>query len=255
MYLMYVDESGDTGKTNSPTRYFILSAIVVHELKWRPFLDNLVLFRRRLNETKGLKIREEIHCTNFINNPGELKRIARNDRLDILKKCCDWLNTQSDIRIITICIDKTGKRTDIFEDAWKALLIRFENTISFRNFPDSKNSEQRGIVLSDNTDGEKLTKLMRRMRHYNPIPNRTDIYGKGGYRNMNLKFIIEDPIMKDSKNSLIHQMNDVVAYMARQIYEPNSYMRKKGGGNFYGRMGNVLLKIVAKDNPLGIKEL
>lgn len=48
MYLMYVDESGDTGILNSPTRYFILSGIIIRELKWRDTLDELVLFRKYL---------------------------------------------------------------------------------------------------------------------------------------------------------------------------------------------------------------
>jgi hypothetical protein len=71
MYLMYVDESGDIGlPPSSPTRYFILSAIVIHELRWRSTLKELVLFRQELKKSKGLKIREEIHCTHFINKPG-----------------------------------------------------------------------------------------------------------------------------------------------------------------------------------------
>ena len=82
---MYVDESGDVGKVNSPTRFFVLSAIVIHELRWRATLSNLLEFRRMLRDNKGLKIREEIHCTDFINKPGDLKRIKRNDRLDIIK--------------------------------------------------------------------------------------------------------------------------------------------------------------------------
>ena len=34
MYIMYVDESGDIGIEKTQTRYFILSALVIHELKW-----------------------------------------------------------------------------------------------------------------------------------------------------------------------------------------------------------------------------
>ena len=82
---MYVDESGDIGTQNSPTNYFILSALIFHELRWNSILDDLVAFRRHLRQTKGLKLREEIHATHFINRPGELKRLKRNDRIDILK--------------------------------------------------------------------------------------------------------------------------------------------------------------------------
>ena len=85
MYLTYVDESGDTGLNSSPTRYFVLSAIVIHELRWKQILMELVSFRHTLLQQKGLKLRDEMHCSDFINKPGELIRIRRNDRLDILK--------------------------------------------------------------------------------------------------------------------------------------------------------------------------
>lgn len=42
MYLLYVDESGDVGIKNSPTKYFVLSALIIHESKWRNTLDELV---------------------------------------------------------------------------------------------------------------------------------------------------------------------------------------------------------------------
>ena len=120
MYLMYVDESGDCGLVNSPTRYFILSAIVFHELRWKDLLDDLVRFRRILKKLRGLKMNDEIHATHFINNPGNLVTIKRNDRLDILKKCVDWVAQHPDISVISVCIDKQGKTNDdIFEMAWE----------------------------------------------------------------------------------------------------------------------------------------
>jgi len=48
MYLMYVDESGDTGVVNSPTSYFGLSGLVIHESQWRNFVSQLVGFRKTL---------------------------------------------------------------------------------------------------------------------------------------------------------------------------------------------------------------
>jgi len=55
MYLMYVDESGDVGLSSSPTQYFILSAIVIHELRWKPALQSLVDFRRYLRDPERIK--------------------------------------------------------------------------------------------------------------------------------------------------------------------------------------------------------
>lgn len=256
MYLLYVDESGDPGTSvNSPVRYFILSGFVVHELRWASILSELVNFRRHLSATKGLKLREEIHAVQFVNRPADLKRIKRNDRIDILKQCVDWLNGQQDLGIITVAVDKRNHTgDDIFELAWSALLTRFENTIRHRNFPGPSNPDDKGLILPDNTDGQKLQKLTRKLRRYNPVPNRGDLY-TGGSRNIPIQSLVEDPVIRDSNYSYFIQMADVVAYCARQLYEPNKYMKKKGGGNFYRRLNNVIVHQVAPRHPLGIVEV
>ncbi len=249
---MYVDESGDVGIENSPTKYYILSGLVFHELRWATIIDSLISFRRYLRIKTGLKLREEIHSAPFINRPGELKRIPRNIRFNILKQCLKWTASNSDIRIITIVTDKSKYiENNIFEITWKALIQRYENTISHRNFPGPKNSEDKGIVLSDNTDGDKLIRLFRKMKKYNPISNNSSF--DGGYRNLKLKYIIEDPIFRDSRNSYLHQMLDVIAYSARQLFEPNAYVRKKGGKNWYKSiLKPVVLSEATKQNEWGI---
>ncbi len=55
MYLMYVDESGDIGLHNSPTRYFVLSGLVVHELRWQDTLDQFIDFRHRMRRQFTLR--------------------------------------------------------------------------------------------------------------------------------------------------------------------------------------------------------
>ena len=54
------------------------------------------------------------------------------------------------------------------------------------------------------------------------------IRGQRHTNNDRINMIIEDPIFRDSRNSLLHQMNDVIAYCVRQNYEPNAFMKKKG---------------------------
>lgn len=250
MYFMYVDESGDTGISKSPTRYFILSAMVIHESNWSNLLADLVVFRRHLRTTKGLKLREEIHAVQFINSPGQLSRIKRNDRLDILKQCIDWLAKHNqDLSIFTVIVDKRANQNrDIFEIAWERLIQRFENTLSHKNFLPKPNLVEKGIILPDNTNGQKLRTLLRRMRHFNVVPN-TKTYYQSGSRSIPLQCIVEDPFMKDSADSLLHQMVDVVAYCARQVHEPNQYMKKKGGHLYYHRLLPVLNPHVSKNLP------
>ncbi len=255
MYLMYVDESGDPGLAGSPKNYFALSAIVIHEHSWKDFLVRLNDFRKKLKETTTLKIREEIRCSDMISKPGPLNRIPRHIRLDIIKKCIDWLNSQPDANVFSVVVNKNNSKTnDVFEKSWSTLITRFENTIRSGNFNGPRVAHNKGIVITDNTDGKKLTAIIRKMRHYNAISNNISMFGSG-YRNMPLQYVIEDPVYRDSKHSLIHQMCDVLAYCARAQYEPNAYMKKKEGYNFYKRLTNVSVKHVSHRNEWGIVEL
>lgn len=248
---MFVDESGDTGLVNSPTRYFALAGMVVHELRWRTYLDQLIAYRQRMRNQFGLKLREEIHATKLISRPGSLVRIKRNDRLTILRAFADELASMPDINIINVLVDKQGKPTnyDAFGSAWQALIQRFENTMSHRNFPGPANPDERGMIFPDNTDDKKLVALLRRMRQYNPVPNQPH-FG-GGYRNLTLSTIVEDPSFRDSEFSYFIQAADVAAYLLFQHMAPNAYMRRKGGRAYFGRLDPVLCKVAATHDPEG----
>jgi hypothetical protein len=89
MYLMYVDESGDPGMTNSPTRYFTLSGLVINEGHWQSAMESVADFRQRMRSSFGLKLREEIHSAKFVTSPGPLVRIPEHDRLAILRHFAD----------------------------------------------------------------------------------------------------------------------------------------------------------------------
>ncbi len=109
MYLIYVDESGDTGLINSPTNFFVLSAIVIHESAWMNVLDDLINFRRYLKIRYGIMMKEEIHASEFVNGKNKLRNpIAKHDRIDLLKKCLKWLNSRNDVSIITVRCDKSA---------------------------------------------------------------------------------------------------------------------------------------------------
>lgn len=229
MYIMYVDESGDTGMVRSPTRHFALSSLVVHERRWRELIDRLIAFRKTLRAVYGLPLRVEIHAAEFIRHP-PVPGMARYIRLAILRNFIDELAKIDFISITSIMVLKSGKPVnyDIFTTAWRLLFQRFENTMNYGNYPGQYQSDY-GIVITDNTDGMKLQKMVRKMAVYNPVPNMVSIYGMGsGYRNLPIVKIIEDPNMRDSKYSYIIQACDVVAYFLLQRFVPNNYIRSMG---------------------------
>ena len=258
MFLMYVDESGDSGLINSPTRYFILSGLVTHELRWQATLNQLVEFRRRMRVTYGLKLREEIHAIRMLNRrPGELARIPKYNRLAIVRNLLSEIAQLPDMNIVSVVVDKQGKSAgyDVFENAWRALIQRFDNTISYRNFPGPANADERGLIFSDQTDGTKLLHLLRRMRRYNPVPHMRGVTAGPGYRQLVLQKVIGDPIFQNSAQSYFVQAADVVAYALQQQFAPNSYMREKSGKNFYRILDPVLCKKASTTDPQGIVRL
>lgn len=255
MYLMYVDESGDCGMDGSPTRFFVLTGLIVHELRWQTYFEQLVQFRRRLRDQFGLRMREEFHAASFLTRPGELVRIKRNDRLAMIRAFADELASMPDITIINVVVDKLGKGDDYgtFEMAWRALIQRFENTMSHRNFNGPANPDERGILFPDNTDNKHLTQLLRQMRRYNPIPNQPQ-YG-AGYRNLLLNRLVEDPNFRDSEHSFFVQACDLAAFLLYQHLAPSAYIRKKSGHNYFRRLDPVLCKVASLADPMGIVRL
>ena len=250
---MYVDESGDCGMANSPTRHFILCGLVVHELRWEPCRRQLLAFRRRMNDAFGLKLREEIHASHMISRPGSLARIPKHNRLSILRHLADELAAMADLNVVSVVVDKQGKPPgyDVFENAWRALIQRFENTVGRRNFAGPANADDRGVLYPDHTDDKKLVRLLRRMRSYNPIPNA----GGVGRRNVRLRNMVEDPSFRDSADSQYVQACDLVAYLLQQQLAPNGYMRKRGWANYFARLDPILCRAASRTDPQGVVRL
>lgn len=255
MYLMYVDESGDVGlplpPRPSPTTHFALSGLVIHESLWRDFINRMLAFRKQLKATYGLPIRMEIHASHYIRNT-PIKGLSQPTRLAILRDFLDELASINYISITNVIIDKQTKAAgyDVFNAAWNALFQRFENTMLHGNFPGG-HSDSFGLVLTDNTDGGKLTRMVRRMAVFNPVPHRQSTFGPG-YRNLPIIRIIEDPHLKDSRTSHAIQACDTTAYFLHQKFHPNSFIRRSAAQNDFDRLLPVLNRVAATYHPQGI---
>lgn len=251
---MYIDESGDCGLNNSPKRYFVLTGLIVHETRWQQSLDEIIKFRRQLKQKFGIKLREELHAYELISKPKKLARIKKHERLAIIRDFANKLALITDLHLINIVVDKQGKPSnyDVFEEAWKTLIQRFENTLQRGNFSNPAHPHEHGIILPDHTDNKKLTQLLRKMRHYNPVPS---LKQGSSSRNLVLTRIAEDPNFRDSTHSYFVQATDLVAYLLQQMCEPNAYMKRKSGHNYFKRLDPVLCKVASRNDPLGVVRL
>ncbi len=256
MYLIYIDESGDYGIENSPSKFLALSGIVIHESSWLTYLDKLIDFRKSLRHDAhiGLKLREEIHSARLITRPGELSRISKHKRLFIIKKFAEEIASYKKMSIINVLIDKTGKDADydVMENAWKTLLQRAITTLKKRNYPDSINEFDGLQIFHDMTNNEKVKKLSRKLRRYNPVPNKRILGFSGGYRDMKMDLLIEDPNPRVSRHSYFIQMADLSAFLLYQYHCPNKYFKEKGGVNYLRILEPIMCKTASSTNELGI---
>ena len=254
MYLLYVDESGDTGAAPpSLSRYFALSGFVVHELRWHQTLDSIIDFRRDLRARYGLKLRDEIHAQHFIRAPGSAVYVAKSLRLRILREVLEFQARLPDISIVNVLVDKVGKPAgyDVFDHAWQALIQRFHNTLSHHNFPGPRNPDDRGFIITDRTDQKKLRSLTRRLRRYNPVPSQVN----AGYRQIPIDTLVEDPVHRDSLHSYFLQLSDVNAFFLVQREVPAGYVKKKGGRNYFDKLNPVLCTVASSTDPQGVVRL
>lgn len=250
MYLMYVDESGDTGLVRSPTTHFALSGLVIHESRWRDFVTQVAAFKKTLRAVYGLPIRTEIHAAEYIKSP-PVTGMGKHIRLAILRNFLDELAKMNFVSITNVVVNKTGKAPpyDVFTNAWQALFQRFENTMSYGNFPGGHRNDY-GLVLTDATEGRKLQRMVRRMNVYNPVPNMA--WAGPGARNLPILRVIEDPHPKDSRDSYFIQAADTCAYFVLQTVKPNSFIRRVGAQNYLRRLRPALNTRASYAHPLGI---
>jgi len=111
MFLMYVDESGDTGFPKSgafppsggPTTHFVRVGVVVHSWKW--WSTNEVI--KRFKESHGLAWDSEIRAHDIRANKGAFSGWNEQDRAVFLSDFLDTVEKELDVSIIAVSIDKT----------------------------------------------------------------------------------------------------------------------------------------------------
>lgn len=156
-------------------------------------------------------------------------------------------------RAINVVVDKKNKPEDfdVFSAAWKKLINRFETTVLFKNYPSPWNVDlpnEKGFLIVDETDEEKLRGLVRKMRTSNILPSSPF----GGTANYKLRSVVEDPMHKKSKLSGPIQLCDINANFLMQTLKPNSTIKKHKAQNWFYLLEPILLKVATKNDPHGI---
>ena len=246
----------------SPTRYFCITGLVIHELRWQDTMNELLSFRHWIKGKYKVYLDDELHAADMISKPStvapSLQRLTKHERLAIIRHFADKLAALKDINLINVVIDKTsGKVPDkgeVFRWAWYTLFQRFENTIRYQNFPGPRNADDRGIVFPDDTDGAKLRRHLDKMRLSNQLKVRHQS-GAFVYKDEPIKAIIENPVLRDSRESYFIQAADCSAFLLKQSIDGSAYMRKHGGNSYFKRLDPILCRWASNKDPQGVVRL
>lgn len=246
MYLMYVDESGDPGRSKHSSEHFILSGLIISENDWNTYLSNLKWFRGVLKTTYNLSPRVELHAAELIriNNIEEYKQIRKTQRIEIIKlflKVMPRLFPEG--RIINICFKKNEHPSleEFQTRAWTRLIQRYDTFLK-------KTVQSRGIIICDESDEPLIRGLLRQMRVYNPV---TSKYGTPTLQ-VPTNNIIEDVFIRRSQHSYFIQAVDFIAHGLYRKEFPKGSLKKFGLEKAFDQLEPILFKQASGYDKMGI---
>jgi hypothetical protein len=204
MYLAYFDESGDSGHpalVATPTRFFILSAVILHQDAWLPVLDRLIALRRDLRDRFRIPPRPEIKSQHIRSGRGVFRSLAMEevDRLTLYRELMQFQERQlPEARCFCIAVAKARilkHQTDIREVAWMYALQRLDHMC--------KDDGDKALIFPDEGHGQFIRKLLRRLRRHHEISGHF-----GGRLRIPTERLVEDPNDRRSHDSYLVQLAD-----------------------------------------------
>lgn len=212
MHLVYIDETGNTGKNLSDPQQplFLLCALLVHKDKWQQLEDNLQSICTYFLEGNP-KINDfEIHATEIRNGTGMFRGVSVSDRIALRDQLLQAA-IEADTKLIYRAIEKQRFKKWMNEELGSGISVN-PHVYAFALISQVINSylQQQntlGILISDEnkeiiTDVEKSIKVLR-----------------GESSSLRLDRIIEKGFFIDSRKSLVLQLCDLCAYSLRKKEE------------------------------------
>tara|TARA_R110002072_G_scaffold54220_2_gene142348 strand:+ start:4039 stop:4806 length:768 start_codon:yes stop_codon:yes gene_type:complete len=241
---MYVDESGDAGREPGSTPVFALAGLVMPANKWTGVEDSLLKLRRDLNAQYGFKMRDEMRGSSIMRSgPGAPER-----RVAMIEMALKRIGSTPNLKVLLTVVRKKNlaPETDVFRAAWAAHLGRFDAWLARANGGRSPDKSAPGFIVSDDTHGGQLNKLVRGLRRERPVRTEKGMlwWKRTEVINRPLRYVIEDPQRRDSKESLLIQAADLCAYAIYQNEKPHMAVREhKGPARFLKALAPAIDRI------------
>ncbi len=208
MRIVYYDESGDDGFPVYSSPLFCLTATYMHYLSWKENYEAVLDFRRRLKNEFNFPVKIEFHTKYFLldKNPYKDLKISNDDKKEIISFFCQLIS-RLDLKIINTVIVKerlSNPKFEVLDTALTYSIQRIDNDLET-----SSNPNDRFMIITDPGRVGKMMKTTRKIQRINFIPSK---YSTSHYRK-EIKYLIEDPLPKDSKQSYFIQISDLISYL------------------------------------------
>lgn len=245
MPIIYVDESGDAGRTNSPTDYFALASLMVDASQWEASLEGLVDFRHTMRKSFGFRQRDEIKGRDFFRNSGgwtrAKDRLTDFGRSQLYKDYLTMLAKMQGVRCVCIFIRKNwikNPEVNIIETAWSYLLQRLQTNL------DRRSPATYGVLIVDQGFDFIIKRLRRRMRVFSYVGSR---FGPE-WMEFPITRLLDDPVPRASWDSYFLQSCDMIAYALHRKVKP----AKNYGADLFNTLDPILVKEASDFDPQGV---
>ena len=207
--IVYYDETGDDGNNTSSSEDFILTGIYMPASSWQENYCKIQELRRSLKDKYGFHIKEEMHTKHFLSDKDPYRKYGwRNEqKREIL---VEFIRTISnlDIQIVNVIIDKSKIKNSDYPVLQNAL------TYNIQRVENDSQGNWNYLIITDKGRVGMMRKTSRAIRVFNPIQS---VFGTT--TNKPIKYLIEDILEKDSKESYFIQICDFVSYFVHLFHK------------------------------------
>jgi hypothetical protein len=210
MHVAFVDESGDLGGAGSPTRHFILCAVVVRHDRWERAKSELGDLRHRLWVRHRLRLDAEIHAGRFLGGDTSHLGLDIRARFQCVHHILGCLEESSSLDFCRFAVGKGGAcGRQVLSHAWNGLAAVLGRKMHGVDFP----CEGRGWIIV--------------MDHHGDQPYRDPVLAQ--LLESAGQPLMDQPFGRRSHENLFLQCADLLAFLTKQSLEPNAYFKAYRG--------------------------
>lgn len=242
MHTFYADESWDQAK-------FVLTALCIEDASWRAAFDATKTFRQTLKTNYGIKMSAELHAHSFVRkvDDGVSSRVISLDtRRQIYEQVLRHITTLPLVLFnVVMGVPRWGSASQAHAIAIERLSNRAQRMM--------RGVGSHAVVIFDKGKEAEITRIVRRLNVFNPIPSAFGGWPEGAHRNIVLDRFIDDAVFKDSRRSYFLQLADFVAWaLLKSEVTPTGFVEQRGYHQLFEILDPVCFRRPSRRDPRGI---